>query len=463
MTFLATVSAMREEGRLFREGRPIYVCRAPGRLDLMGGNADYTGGWVFESTIREATWAAVQLCDDDSIVLVNPQMSAHGWEDCARFSLGALDSESAVRDLVSGNPAIRWTAYVLGIFYLLRRRDAGRVTQGAKVYIVSDVPMNTGVSSSAAVEVPVAKAVASAYGMELAGIDLAESCQWIENVIAQSPCGIMDQATIVLGDEGYLLPLLCQPCCPSPPVRLPAGLSCWAIDSGVKHEVSGRQCEAARAAAFMGYKLICDWEGLPVERDESGRIPRWRDPRWNGYLSNLPPSLFRSRYEGRLPEQLSGRDYLASGQVHVDPFTPVRDGTNYAVKAASRYAVEENHRIRMFIELARCAANSARPESAFELMGDLMFQSHYSYTECGLGCEATDYLVELVRSETDSGLYGAKITGGGAGGTVAVLGRRDAEDAFRRVVSRYAGYAGATPYVFEGSSEGADRYGVQIV
>jgi L-arabinokinase len=273
----------------------------------------------------------------------------------------------------------------------------------------------------------------------------------------------MDQATVVLGGEGYLLPLLCQPCCPAPPIRLPEGLECWAIDSGVKHEVSGIQCETARAAAFMGYKLICDWEGLPVERDEGGRIPRWRDPRWNGYLSNLPPSLFRARYECRLPESLSGRDYLGSGQVHVDPFTPVRDATIYPVRAAARYAVEENHRIRTFIELARCAANSHRPEPEFELMGDLMFQSHYSYTECGLGCQATDYLVELVRNESGSGLYGAKITGGGAGGTVAVLGRTGAREAFQRVVCRYADYAGAAPYVFEGSSEGADSYGVQIV
>jgi galactokinase len=97
-------------------------------------------------------------------------------------------------------------------------------------------------------------------------------------------------------------------------------------------------------------------------------------------------------------------------------------------------------------------------------MGDLMYQSHWSYTQCGLGNEATDLLVDLVRAEGEaSGLFGAKITGGGAGGTVAVLGHKDARDAFRRVVERYGEARSWTPHVFEGSSRGADAFGLRIV
>jgi L-arabinokinase len=304
------------------------------------------------------------------------------------------------------------------------------------------------------------KAAAAAYGQPVQGIELAESCQWAENAIAQSPCGVMDQAAIVLGDENCLLPLLCQPCCPYPPVRLPGLLECRAIDSGVSHSVAGLECEAARAAAFMGYKMICDWESLTVARDDAGRIPRWKDARWNGYLSNVSPSIFRSHFENRLPEALSGADYCAAGRTHVDAFTPVRPEVLYPVRAATRYAVEENQRIRRFIDLARGTA----AESTFELMGELMYQSHHAYTECGLGCEQTDYLVDLVRAEGSSaGLYGAKITGGGAGGTVAVLCREGSREAFARVLERYTEYTGAIPYVFEGSSPGADRYGVKTL
>jgi galactokinase len=56
----------------FEAGRSIFLAQAPGRLDLMGGNADYTGGLVFQATIRETTCAAVQIRSDAAIVLINP-------------------------------------------------------------------------------------------------------------------------------------------------------------------------------------------------------------------------------------------------------------------------------------------------------------------------------------------------------------------------------------------------------
>jgi L-arabinokinase len=217
--------------------------------------------------------------------------------------------------------------------------------------------------------------------------------------------------------------------------------------------VTGAEYEAARAGGFMGYKLICDREGLTVRFNEAAQIPRWTDPRWNGYLANIRPALFRSRYELLLPETMTGADYLRDGQVHVDPFTKMRPEMTYRVRACTRYAVEENFRVQVFAELARGSAG-------FEQMGELMYQSHYAYSECGLGCEATDLLVELVRQE-GGGLFGAKVTGGGAGGTVAVLGRREARPNFERVVSRYAEARGTNPYIFEGSSIGADRFGVK--
>ena len=396
--FLSTVRELRSREELFSLDSAIHVARAPGRLDLMGGNDDYTGGMVFEATICEATWAAVQVRRDGRIVLVNPQLRAHGWQCQVEFSLDDLSSEAQVRELVNRDPQIRWTAYVLGLFYWLRHEWPEGVRHGATVYIESDVPLNKGVSSSAAIEVAVMKAAACAYGMPLAGVELAEACQWAENCIAESACGIMDQIAVVLGDVGCVLPLVCQPCLPQALVRLPADLVCWAVDSGVSHAVTGIEYEAARAAAFMGYKLICDWENVPVRLDESSRIPRYTDDRFAGYLANLPPSLFRERYETRLPERMSGADYLHIAQTHVDPFTKARPDVAYAVRACTRYAVEENQRVRLFAELAR-RADDADVRGAAELMGELMCQSHYAYTETGLGNEATDLLVQLAREQ----------------------------------------------------------------
>jgi L-arabinokinase len=425
----------------------------------MGGNDDYTGGLVFEATIAEATWAAAQLRNDDRVVLLNPQLQESGWQDRVECLLGDLIDEDKVRARVNQSPQVRWTAYVLGVFHFLKLRYPDRVNNGIGVYMASDVPLNKGVSSSAAIEVAVMKAAAHAYGIDLASVQLAESCQWVENVIAESACGIMDQITVVMGDQGHILPLVCQPCVPEALVRLPEPLRCWAVDSGASHEVTGIEYEAARAAAFMGYRLMCEWEGLPVHLDETGAVPRWVDPRWNGYLANVAPSLFRERYESRLPQTMAGADFLAGARTHADPFTTVRPDYEYHVRANTCYAVEENARVQLFSELAKGAAAHESPR-AFALMGDLMYQSHYAYTECGLGSKATDLLVELARQEgVSNGIFGAKVTGGGAGGTVAVLGRRDAEEAFRRIVRKFGEARGFNPYVFEGSSMGADRFG----
>jgi galactokinase len=459
--FERSVSRIRGQGRFFSPEARVYISRAPGRLDLMGGNVDYTGGLVFQSTIREATWAAAQRRADRRIIFLNPQMKEEGWQEQVEFDLQDLVSEKAVKDLVNASPGVRWTAYVLGAFLLLRNRYPEQVKLGASIYIESEVPRNKGVSSSAAVEVAVMKAAAACYGIPLDGIALAEACQWVENVIAESACGIMDQAASVLGDEGHVLPLLCQPCLPRPLVKLREGLRCWAIDSGVRHQVTGIEYEAARAAAFIGYRMICEWENLPIAKDESGPIPRYAEPRWGGYLSNLSPSVFRSKYEQRLPELLAGAEIVSGGAVHPDPFTTVRPEVNYRVRACTRYAIEENQRIELFIELARASAEQPSLAS-FRQMGELMFQSHWSYTECGLGCEATDQLIELVRLHAGEDLlFGAKITGGGAGGTVAVLGSAQGSDAFRRVVEDYAELQAFEPYVFEGSSIGADLFGIR--
>lgn len=457
--FQQTVAALKQSGDFFSADQPVFISRAPGRIDLMGGNVDYTGGLVFQATIREATWAAVQRRSDDVFVFSNPQLGERGWRDRVEFSLNALASEDSVRAAVNSEAGIRWTAYAFGVFYFLRRNYPQQVLSGANIFIESEIPMNKGVSSSAAIEVSVMSAAAHAYAIDLKGIDLALACQWVENALAGAGCGIMDQAAVVLGDAGYVLPLLCQPCCVSPLVKLPDGLETWAVDSGVSHAVSGIEYEAVRAASFMGYKMICDWEGLPVGPDDRAPVPRFTDPRWNGYLSDIPVSVFRSRFECRLPEQIRGAEFIRDFGVHADPYSTVRPEIVYRVRACTRYSVEENHRIRMFIELARSSQ-----DAAWQLMGDLMYQSHWSYTECGLGCEATDLLVDLVREEgVAAGLYGARVSGGGAGGTVVVLARRTAWPVFERVVGTYAAARGFSPHVFEGSSAGSDRFGIQVV
>jgi len=465
MQFEETIKKIKSENSFFIKNAPVFISRAPGRLDLMGGNDDYTGGLVFESTIREATWAATQLRDDRLVELKNKTVTdaGAGWQGDIVINLDDLYDEEKVRDIVNKNPSVRWTAYVLGNLHFLLKKFPDKIKSGIRLYMESTVPFNRGVSSSAAIEVAVMKSSAAAYQIELAGTELALACQWVENVIAGSACGIMDQIAVVSGREGYILPLVCQPCIPEELIRLSGQLKIWGIDSGVSHQVSGIEYEAARAAAFMGYKIICDLEKIPVTLDKQADIPRYSDPVWNGYLANIPRSIFYAKYENKLPEQLSMQQYLEKYNEHTDPFTPLKKNVIYNVRANTSYAVEENQRVQLFSELSR-GASVTPSQRAFILMGELMYQSHYAYTECGLGARATDFLVGLCRKQgVANGIYGAKITGGGAGGTVAILADAKASDTIKNIFSEYSDAKLGNPYLFEGSSDGADSYGICVL
>jgi galactokinase len=185
--FPDTIAALARREEFFVSKRPVFYSRAPGRLDLMGGNDDYTGGLVFQATIREATWAAVQQRNDRHIQFRNPQMAERGWHTEVAFNLDELVTDAAVRAAVQRDAGSRWTAYALGNIYWLKLHHREQISTGVNVYIESDVPLSKGVSSSASLEVAVMKATSAAYGIDLAGVKLAEACQWVEKTWLPNP------------------------------------------------------------------------------------------------------------------------------------------------------------------------------------------------------------------------------------------------------------------------------------
>jgi L-arabinokinase len=124
------------------------------------------------------------------------------------------------------------------------------------------------------------------------------------------------------------------------------------------------------------------------------------------------------------------------------------------------HPIYENLRVQRFVDLLDQCEVSETPEPLFEELGDLMYESHRSYTSLGLNSAGTDLLVDLVRAEgPTSGLFGAKITGGGSGGTVAILGDRGSRAAIERVATSYAKETGHQPYIFNDSSSGSLAFG----
>jgi L-arabinokinase len=320
------------------------------------------------------------------------------------------------------------------------------------------VPEGKGVSSSAAIEVATMQAAAAELGLALDSVELAILCQKVENLVVGAPCGVMDQMTSACGQQDRLLELLCQPAKILGSLPVPPALAFYGIDSGVRHAVSGADYGQVRVGAFMGYRMIAELEGFSTAPSSSdGQVIEVDDRRFGGFLANVPPALFSERYERTLPEHLLGGDFIERYRGTSDHVTRVEASKLYPVRAATAHPISEHFRVRVFAELL-----AREPERRVcELLGELMYQSHASYSACGLGCEGTDALVDLVREAgPESGLFGAKITGGGSGGTVAILALAEQASAVESVAARYAEQSGREPYVFRGSSPGAAQFGV---
>jgi L-arabinokinase len=437
----AFVDTLRQH-RLFESGVPVSLARAPGRLDVMGGIADYSGSLVLERPIAEAAWAAVQRLDRSVLEIVSLGRMPYTVPLQTLMPGGVPLSYDEARRMFAHKP-FHWAAYIAGAVLVLARERALSLTSGARIVVVSSVPEGKGVSSSAAIETASMCATAAAFGIALEPRDLALLCQRAENAVAGAPCGVMDQMTCVFGEEDALMALLCQPAELQAPVPIPGDLELWGIDSGERHAVGGADYGAVRTAAFMGLRILC--ERVSVLGD---------------YLANIAVDEFEEELAHCLPEVMSGDEYVARYGGTADTVTSVESGRRYHIRAASAHPVYERRRAEVFRQLL------LQPESGERCrqLGELMYESHASYGRCGLGSAGTDRLVALVRAEgVAAGLYGARITGGGSGGTVAALGRRDAADAIARVATAYHQQTGYPPHVFAGSSPGVVAFGTRTV
>ena len=405
----------------FAAGCRVAVARAPGRLDLLGGIADYSGGLVLELPLRAAAFVAAQRTEDGRVVAVSGgRRVSVAAEAIAHASLDELAASFTGRDA--------WASYVLGpLALLVRAHDVP--LGGLRLLVSSTIPEGKGLGSSAAVEIAVLQASTAALGSRSDPRDLALLGQQAEQIFAGAPCGAMDQMAVMHGESDRLLALLCRPAEIVASVPLPVVLSAWAIDSGLPHAVSGAAYRRVRCAAFMGRAL------LDCEVD---------------YLAELELSDVDPR---RLPERMLGADFLRLREGIIDPVSAVEAAVEYPVRAATLFPIEEHARARELLALLDDGS-----DDALARIGELMYESHAGYSRCGLGVPRTDEIVDAVRAAgSEHGLVGARISGGGSGGAVVVLGRPEALPRARAIAeSLGAGLVG-------GSSPGAARFGVRFV
>ena len=423
-----------------RAASPIVLARAPGRLDVMGGVGDYSGSLVAEMTIAEAALVALAPRTDRRLRFWSLGLEAEGLTPQVELSLddfrsgGSLADYADVQPRLRANSQTRWAGYLAGCFYVLLAEGLlPDFPHGANVILDSRVPLGAGVSSSAAIEVATMQAIRAAYGLPLDGVTLARLAQTVENRVVGAPCGIMDQMTSALGVANSLLLILCRPHEIQGTQTLPPGVRIFGINSNVKHSVGGSAYTRARVAAFMGRKI------LGVD-----------------YLADIEPHA--GSFVVEVPEEMTGVEFLAAYGETGDAVTRVDPATTYPVREATLHGVLENDRVQKFVHFLSAGGSAASLDRA----GRLMYEAHEGYGRIGLGSVETDLLVELGRQAGPKrGIYGAKITGGGSGGTAAFLTYgEDVERTIRHIANEYQRQTSLTPQIFEGGlSPGAVAFG----
>lgn len=378
---------------------------APGRLDFLGGVADYSGSLVLEMPISAMTRVEIAVLSSPVVRLVST--TATGAFEIPLEALEPLRKEQPAiwQRFLREQNAPSWSHYVLGCLWLFGLEMNWWPETGLLFEVDSQVPVSMGVSSSAALEVATLRALEALSDHSLGGTDLAKMAQRVENEVVGAPCGLMDQLSVAYGQAGALLPIVCRPDTLGNPIPLPKGVAVVGWPSGVKHAVSDAPYATARAAAFMGKKMLEAHFGHSLE-----------------YLTDLSPSQVSGLSESVLPAQISGSEFTDRFGSTGDPLSRIDAERIYPLRSSTLFPIEENFRCSLAAALLRTGQ-----DDALHLVGELMAQSHEGYSAIGLGSAETNAMVEAVREHGPTvGFYGARVSGGGSGGTVVVLAREEA-------------------------------------
>ena len=350
--------------------------RAPGRVNLIGEHTDYNDGFVMPAAIDLHTEVSIQPRDDRKLVI-----SSDTFAESVEFEL----------DEATHTARHHWSDYIRGVAVMLERE--GHRLRGADLEIRSDVPIGSGLSSSAALEVATAYALLESIGVAIDPIELARLCQRAENDFVGMRCGIMDQFISCLGRAGNALMLDCR----SLEYRLlplPEDVRLVICNTMVKHELAASTYNERRAECEAGVR----------------------------HFAKSKPSV------------RALRDMTIAG---LERHHTELDGT---ILKRCHHVISENERV--------IKAATALEERNLMAFGELMAESHRSLRDdYEVSCAELDTMVDLANQV--EGVYGARMTGGGFGGCTVNIVAADSVQRFKQAVADgYEQATGIAPDIF---------------
>jgi len=354
----------------------VRIFRAPGRVNLIGEHTDYNDGFVMPAALDFSTWVRVSPLKRRKLKIISENFN-----------------EEVEIDLDDQNLSARghWSDYPVGVAVELER--AGHHLRGARLQIRGEVPIGSGLSSSAAIEVATACALVANSELKIDPRELAVLCQRAENEFVGARVGIMDQFISLFGQAQKALLLDCR----SLEFRLlplPDNVRLIICNTMVKHALSSSAYNERRAQCEAGVK----------------------------HLAKFVPNVAALR--DVTIEQL---------EAHVG-------GLEDVVYRRCRHVITENARV--------LSAGDALEQGNLERFGELMAESHRSLRDdYEVSSDELDLMVEI--AEKVEGVYGARMTGGGFGGcTVNLVADTHVEEFKDRVSQEYESATSLKPEIY---------------
>jgi galactokinase len=362
-------------------GNRPRIFRAPGRVNLIGEHTDYNDGFVMPAAVGFSTYVAIAARPDRKLIIHSEEFPGD-----FEFDLDHLPERRTGA----------WCDYVIGIASVLQRR--GLKLQGANLLVHGEVPIGSGLSSSAAVEVASAFALMSQGETQLPLPEVAKLCREAENTFVGARVGIMDQFVSCMGKAGHAFFLDCRSL-EFQFVPIPAGIRLVVCNTMVKHDLATGAYNTRREECEEGVRCFAKWDPtIRALRDVSVEM-------LDQHVHDLPATIGKR----------------------------------------CTHVVRENQRT---LDAAR-----AFTEGDLARVGELMRESHRSLRDLyEVSCRELDIMVEAAQGRP--GFCGGRMTGGGFGGcTINLVRETNSEEFAQRIAESYRQQTGITPQVYLCSAE----------